>query len=141
MYVARAIKRGITSKIIVDDLAKSGLSIGDAINVGWFEAHSALELKELGFQTSVDKADIIQSTNARLVISYYDESNKTIFHRLRLYPPLNNVKYLQPIGIAPQPFILPQIWRLKHKNTKSLIIAEGEKKLYVYLKMAFPPSA
>ncbi len=137
--VVKMLKKTITNKEIVEDLANSGLTIQDAIDAGWFELHTAQELRALGFQTKINGQDIIQATRARLVIPYYDENKKPIFHRLRLYPPIAGIKYLQPVGISPEPFILPQIWALKNKNTKPIILAEGEKKSLCLFKNGFYP--
>ena len=137
--LAQTLKRNISHKEIAEDLANSGLTVQDALNCGWFEAHSAQELKSLGFQTKINGQDIIQATRARLVIPYKDENNREIFYRLKLYPPIAGVKYLQPVGISPEPYILPQIWALKNKNTKPIIICEGEKKALCLFKNGYHP--
>ena len=137
--VLKNIRRTIINKEVIEDLQNSGLTVQNALDQGWFEGHSAQELKALGFQTSINKADIIQSTRARLVIPYLNENRKPIFYRLRLYPPISGAKYLQQIGISSEPYILPSIWALKQKNTKPLIIVEGEKKSLCLFKNGFSP--
>lgn len=127
----------IRSGIVIDDLAKSGLTISDVASLGWDEIRSSGELKKYGFQTTINGQDIIRCTTARLVIPYLNADGKPIFYRLKLYPPISGVKYLQPIGISPEPYILPQIWLLKNKNTKPTIIAEGEKKALCLFKNGF----
>ncbi len=135
--VVRMLKKNISNKEVVEDLKNSGLTTNDALEMGWFEIHSAQELREFGFQTKINGQDIIQSTRARLVIPYKNENNREIFYRLKLYPAISGVKYLQPIGVSPEPYIIPQIWSLKQKNTKPIVIVEGEKKSLCLFKNGF----
>jgi len=120
------------------DLARSGLRWDDVSGYGWYvidttEPGAFEDLKHiLGF-TSYNGHDILRACTSILVIPYPSSS----FSRIRLYPPLSDVKYLQPKGIAPAPYILPEVAEVKKKPHKPLIITEGEKKTICLVKNGF----
>ena len=120
------------------DLARSSLTWEDVSAYGWYviettEPGAFEDLKHiLGF-TSYNGHDILRACTSILVIPYPSSS----FSRIRLYPPLSDVKYLQPKGIAPAPYILPEVAEVKKKLHKPLIITEGEKKTICLVKNGF----
>ena len=120
------------------DLEKSGLNWSDVKRYGWHvistsEAGAFDKLKEtIGF-TSYNGCSILKACSQVLVIPY-PQGN---FSRVRLYPPLDSTKYLQPVGITPSPYILPEIAGIKEKPHKPVIITEGEKKALCLVKNGF----
>ena len=54
-----------------------------------------------------------------------------------MYPKIDDIKYLQPKNIAPQPYILPSIAELKNKPHKPIIFTEGEKKTLCLIKNGY----
>jgi len=120
------------------DLEKSGLNWGDVKRYGWHvistsEAGAFDKLKTiLGF-TSYNGCSILKACSQVLVVPY-PQGN---FSRVRLYPPLDSTKYLQPVGITPSPYILPEIAGIKEKPHKPVIITEGEKKVLCLVKNGF----
>ena len=117
-------------EIVGEDLEKSGLSWQDLEPLGWSITNNSQELKEtIGF-SSIDGQDLIQATQAILRIPYPN----TNFSRVKLYPPIEGAKYLQPKNVPPQPYILPEIQELKNKPHKPIIFTEGEKKTLCLIK-------
>ena len=120
------------------DLAKSGLTWEYVEQQGWSvidptEPGAFSKLKDLLGFTSYNGENILRACTSILVIPY-PLSN---FKRLRLYPPLNGTKYLQPAGIPPVPYILPEVAELAKKTHKPLIITEGEKKTLCLVKNGY----
>jgi len=120
------------------DLEKSGLKWCDVKEHGWHvistsEVGAFNKLKEtIGF-TSYNGCSILKACNHILVIPY----PQTNYSRVRLYPPLDGTKYLQPSGITPSPYILPEVAGIKDRPHKPVIITEGEKKALCLLKHGF----
>jgi len=120
------------------DLARSSLTWEDVSAYGWYvidttEPGAFEDLKHiLGF-TSYNGHDILRACTSILVIPY-PLSN---FSRVRLYPPLGDVKYLQPRGVTPAPYILAPIAEIKGKSHRPVIITEGEKKTLCLIKHGF----
>jgi len=82
-------------EIVGEDLEKSGLSWQDLEPLGWSITNNSQELKEtIGF-SSIDGQDLIQATQAILRIPYPN----TNFSRVKLYPPIEGAKYLQPKNV------------------------------------------
>jgi len=127
-----------TPKEIVDDLEKAGLGFEDVKQYGWHvistsEVEAFDKLKAvLGF-TKYDGQNILKACNHILVIPY-PQGN---FSRVKLYPPINGTKYLQPVSIAPSPYILPEVTEIKDKPHRPIIITEGEKKTLCLIKHGF----
>ena len=120
-------------EIVGEDLEKSGLSWQDLEPLGWSIINNSQELKEtIGF-SSIDGQDLIQATQAIVRIPYPG----TNFSRIRLYPPIEGAKYLQPKNTPPQPYILPEIQELKNKPHKPVIFTEGEKKTLCLIKHGY----
>jgi len=125
-------------KEIEDDLAKSGLAWEDVGARDWriidtAETGAFEDLKHiLGF-TSYGGHSIFKACNHILAIPY-PHSN---FIRVKLYPPLDGTKYLQPKDIPPAPYILPEVGEIKEKPHRPLIITEGEKKTLCLIKHGF----
>jgi len=120
-------------EIVGEDLEKSGLSWQDLEPLGWSIINNSQELKEtIGF-SSIDGQDLIQATQAILRIPYPN----TNFSRVKLYPPIEGAKYLQPKNTPPQPYILPEIQELKNKPHKAVIFTEGEKKTLCLIKHGY----
>lgn len=124
-------------QLVRDDLKKSALTAEDVQRVGWYslprDGHGRKKLQKiLGF-TSYDNHDLLKETTEILVLPY-PRSN---FARVRLYPPLDGVKYLQPSNVAPRAYIPDEVWELREKPHKPLIITEGEKKVLVLHKHGF----
>jgi len=120
------------------DLRKSGLTWGEVQQYGWFvvdptEPGAFENLKTLLGRASYNGHNILRACTSILVI-HYPLSN---FKRVKLYPPLNGVKYLQPAGISPAPYILPGVAELANKPRKPVIIVEGEKKTLCLIKHGF----
>ena len=120
-------------EIVKEDLKNSCLTIEDVKAVAWKLIETKDELRNvLGF-TSINNKDILQSTQAVLKIPYPG----TNFSRVKLYPKIDDIKYLQPKNIAPQPYILPSIAKLKNKSHKPVIFTEGEKKTLCLIKNGY----
>ena len=121
-----------------EDLAKSGLTWEDVGARGWHvidttEPGASEALKTLLGFTSYNGCNILQACTSVLVIPYPNCS----FSRLRLYPPLDSAKYLQPKGVAPVPYIAPEVAEVREKPHKPVIITEGEKKALCLIKSGF----
>jgi len=120
------------------DLKKSNLEVEDIQKYKWHvidtsEVKAFDKLKEtIGF-TSYNSYNILKACKYILVIPY-PECN---FSRVRLYPPINDTKYLQPANIAPSPYVLPEVAKIKEKPHKPIIITEGEKKTLCLVKNKF----
>jgi len=83
--------------------------------------------QKLGF-ASFNGHSILQTSCQLLEIPYLDKQGNPLFSRFRLYPPLQDIKYLHPKGIPARPYILPDVWAAAEKPHKPLWITEGEKK-------------
>lgn len=122
----------IFSDEIIQDLAKSGILPEEASKVGWFSVSNPTgdKLKELLGFTLKDMSAISHI----LVFPYYNRDREIIYNRVKLYPPINDMKYLQPKNTSTCPYIIPGLWKIKDKPNHPLIITEGEKKaLCLYL--------
>ena len=123
---------------VEEDLKKSNLDLEDIKKYNWSiinttEINAGEKLKGiLGF-TKYDNQSILKACNYILVIPY----PQTKYSRARLYPPINGTKYLQPSGITPSPYILPEVAKIKNKPHKPVIFTEGEKKTLCLLKHGF----
>ena len=128
------ISRNIPQEI-EDDLKKSSLTWGDVVKHNWKVINTSdpdafNKLKAiLGF-TSYNGENILKGCNYILFIPYFGHD----FSRVRLYPPLDGVKYLQPKNITPAPYILPQVAEIENKPHRPVIITEGEKKTLSLIK-------
>jgi len=129
------LKNVFFNQIIIEDLRKSGLTLEDVVHYGWRQLHQPVE----------DLADIIgfrkynghylaKVCEAILVIPYPNSN----FARVRLYPPIEGAKYLQPKDISPQPYIVAEVDEIKCKFNKPVIITEGEKKTLCLIKHGYP---
>ena len=120
------------------DLRKSGLDWEDIQRYGWYvinatEPDAFEKLKTiLGF-TKYGGEKILKVCNHILVIPYA----QTNYSRVKLYPSINGTKYLQPTGITPAPYILPEVAKIKNKPHKPVIFTEGEKKTLCLVKNKF----
>jgi hypothetical protein len=128
--------RGFSDEV-KKDLEKSGLSPEDAAKVGWYElsryAHPKRHLKELLGFANYQGHDLIKVTSAILVIP----NPRADLARVRLYPPINGVRYLQPANLSPQPYIPETVWDIREKTHKPVVITEGEKKCLLLIKEGF----
>jgi len=119
------------------DLLKSDIPIEEVVKVGWSTpCPTADKLKELlGFVPSY-----LNSINHILVFPYYNQSGEIIYNRVKLYPPIENTRYLSPKDKKPHLYIFPEDWKkLASPKTKFLIV-EGEKKwLKLRLELPQPP--
>jgi len=120
------------------DLEKSNLEWKDIAKYNWHvidttELNAFEELKSiLGF-TSYNGHSILKACKYILVMPYSNNN----FSRVKLYPSINGTKYLQPSGITPSPYILPEVAKIKEKPHKPIIITEGEKKALCLVKNKF----
>jgi hypothetical protein len=114
--------------IIIQDLKKSGLSLETVVSAGLtkFEGNSDDLKMLLGFCT-IDKQSILQACSL-LKIPYFRKGETTDYCRVRLYPALNDIKYLSPKFSVPIPYILPAVFSIKDKKNKEIWVTEGEKK-------------
>ena len=119
--------------IVAENLTKSGLTWDDVQPLGWCVINHRQELIDaIGF-ASYHEHDLIRTTQAILKIPYPG----TDLARIRLYPPVEGAKYLQPENVSPQPYILPEIAELKNKPHKPIIFTEGEKKTLCLIKHGY----
>ncbi len=114
--------------LLISDLKKSGLAKETIIDAKLeiFEGSSD-DLKNLIGFSSIDKQSIVQASSI-LKIPYFDKSDNIIYYRLRLYPPLNNAKYLSPRDSESIPYIPTSTYKIQSKRNKDIWICEGEKK-------------
>jgi|GEM_PF-1177873 len=117
--------------IIEKDLNKSGLTLSEVKDYGWYIVKRNLK-NIIGFG-SIERQDIMQATQAVLAIPYPN----TKFNRVRLYPAIGDCKYLQPKEIPPKPYIVNKIAKLKDKINKPVIFTEGEKKTLCLIKNGY----
>ncbi len=126
----------IENALIVDDLKRSGLSVDYVATFGWREITERNKINALksilGFSRYKGQ-NLAKTCNAFLVIPYPRKE----FGRVRLYPPIENVKYLQPKGVSIEAFIPPSVWEIRGKANKPIIITEGEKKTLCLLKQGY----
>jgi len=135
------VKNTLLSNVIIDDLAKSGLTVEDAKGFGWYEVTDANTLEKI---TKKDFGACQWMLSNYYVLAFpYPGCD---FARVRLYPKTEVAektmkerkwKYLQPKDTSPKPYILPQIAELKEKPHKQIIITEGEKKTACLVKNGF----
>ncbi len=124
----------ISKQVVIDDLRKSGLTPEDIGLCGWRELQPGEDIAEiLGFR-KYNGHDLTRVCEAILIIPYPNSD----FARVRLYPPIEGVKYLQPRGISPQPYIVAEVDEIKRKLNKPVIITEGEKKTLCLIKHGYP---
>ncbi len=114
--------------MLIADLKKSGLS-PETVKYARLEIFSGSvdDLKELIGFSSIQGQSLTQACTI-LKIPYFMSNGEIIQYRVRLYPPLNNAKYLSPLNSQPIPYILPDVWKVKDKKNKEIWIVEGEKK-------------
>lgn len=111
---------------IEKDLLKSGIPVKEALKMGWFATGHPIKdkLKEfLGFTPKHFLA-----INNILVFPYYAQNGEIISYRVKLYPPIDDAKYLSPINEKPHLYILPEYWQKLASSKTKLLIVEGEKK-------------
>ncbi len=135
------LKNHIFSDVITNDLSKSGLTVEDAKELGWYEVTDANTLEKI---TKKDFGACQWMLSNYYILAFpYPGCD---FARVRLYPKTEVAektmkerkrKYLQPKDTPPKPYILPQIAELKEKPHKPIIITEGEKKTACLVKNRF----
>ena len=112
----------------VKDMQESGLS-GDILRKAGVKLFcgSNDELKKIiGFGKINDHQ--ITGVSQLVEFAYSDESGRIVLIRYKLVPPVEELRYIQPKGELPVPYIIPQIWLKKDKVNQPLWITEGEKK-------------
>ena len=113
---------------MINDLKKSGLTAETVKMAGLDKFDFVLGgLKSAGFIDKIGGQSIIQACSI-LSIPYFSQSGERISERLRIYPALENTKYLSQISKPPIPYILPAVWQIKDKKNKEIWVTEGEKK-------------
>jgi hypothetical protein len=99
----------------MSDLENSGVSEATAIEAGLHSVDSEKLNGKLGFNLPKDRTGLVFP---------YDEK----FYRVRIYPPLPEMKYVQPKGSGTCLYVLKHIKDSLKNQTIPLYIAEGEKK-------------
>jgi len=120
---------------VKQDLIKSGIPIEEASKAGWYSISNPTgdKLKKLlGFAPKD-----VRVINYVLVFPYYNRDKELIYNRVRLYPPIEDIKYLSSKGKSPHLFISPEDWKKLASPKSKLLIVEGEKK-YLKLKLELP---
>ena len=122
---------------VENDLLKSGILTEDAHKLGWYSISQPTKdkLKELlGFAPKD-----VSSINCILTFPYYNRDKELIYNRVRLYPPMEDIKYLSPKGKSPHLYIYPEDWEKLESPKTKIIVVEGEKKcLKLKLELSQP---
>lgn len=108
---------------------RSGLSAEtlERAQVSIFSGNADKLKKRLGFG-SINGQSIL--TVARLVeIPSFSHDGKISAYHYRLYPAIEDCRYLHPKGNSARPYILPEVWAFKDKPHKPVWITEGAKKV------------
>jgi uncharacterized protein (DUF927 family) len=114
--------------MMIQDLKKSGLTLETVLSANFDKfVGNTEELKKIIGRNSIEKQSITQACSL-LKIPYFSRGESIQYCRVRLYPALNDIKYLSPIGSSPIPYVLPEVYEIKNKKNKEIWIVEGEKK-------------
>ena len=85
-------------------------------------------LKErLGF-ASINGQSILTVSRLVEIPSFSPDGQISDYH-FRLYPAIEDRRYLHPAGKPARPYILPEIWAIREKANKPLWVTEGAKKV------------
>jgi hypothetical protein len=115
-------------RMAVEDMVRSGIA-PDQLHANGIKLWSGdrNDLLKIMGRTKIDGQSII-STSELAEFPVCDEHGIRQYSRFRLYPPVQDFKYLQPVGIPAMPWIPAKVWKVKEKNNSPLWITEGEKK-------------
>jgi len=124
----------ITISIVNEDLKKSGLDdeIIERAKVDTFDSDPC-RLRDI-LNIPPERAEKLSQNRIFISFPYFERGEiKPVFNRVKIIPPIKGedgkpVKYLQPTGIPPIPYILPEVWEIANNPKIPLWITEGEKK-------------
>jgi hypothetical protein len=107
---------------------RSGLSAEtlERAQVRIFSGNGDTLKARLGF-ASIDGQPILKTARLVEVPSFNPEGTIKSWS-FRLYPPVDDRRYLHPKGEPARPYILPEVWAMREKPNKPLWITEGAKK-------------
>jgi hypothetical protein len=120
---------------------RSGLSPEtlEQAQVRLFSGNADLLKEGLGFASS-DGQKILNTARLVELPSFTVDGNVTA-HHYRLYPAVNDCRYLHPKGEPARPYLLPDVWAVKDKAHKPIAITEGGKKALRLLQHGQPTIA
>jgi hypothetical protein len=114
--------------MLISDLKKSGLSPKTVKSAGLEIFRGSVDdLKELIGFSSIQGQSLTQACTM-LKIPYYNASGNEIYCRIRLYPQINDAKYIGKAGHPAIPYIPQSVYEIKDKKNVEIWITEGEKK-------------
>jgi hypothetical protein len=91
-----------------------------------FSENADVLKQRLGFG-SYDGQPILKAARVVEIPSFAPDGGIIGYH-YRLYPALNDTRYLYPKGHSARPYILPEVWAVREKTNRPLWITEGAKK-------------
>lgn len=116
-------------KLALDDVRKSGLSPETLQKAGATLFSDGPDILSRRLNLSLPKGNQILSNAMLMEIPYGDSQGNPIKYEYRLYPEVDDRKYLQPLGSTPIPYIPREVWTIKDKINRPLFITEGVKKV------------